>query len=150
MQEKPETQITRVSTALARPNSLAMPSAMRNPDVSLAELWRKIWKRRFAASLFAAAIFLLVALYTFLKKPVYESVAELRVDSSQQGSLGLEDLVSQKLADSDSEGGRLQTELTILQCAPVSMQVIKNLDLGHREEFAGKKLMAKVNAVDPT
>jgi capsular exopolysaccharide synthesis family protein len=117
--------------------------------VSLGEIWLKIWKRRVAASLFAGAILLIVVLYTFLKKPVYESVAQIRVDSSQQGSLGLEDLVSQKLADSDSEGGRLQTELTILQCPPVSMQVIKNLDLGHREEFAGKTLMAKVNAIDP-
>ena len=128
---------------------LALPPGFRPAEVSLGEIWAKIWKRRVAASLFAGAILLIVVLYTFLKKPVYESVAQIRVDSSQQGSLGLEDLVSQKLADSDSEGGRLQTELTILQCAPVSMQVIKNLDLGHREEFAGKSLMAKVNAIDP-
>jgi capsular exopolysaccharide synthesis family protein len=101
------------------------------------------------ACVFGGLIFLAIVLYTFLKRPVYESVAQIRVDSSQQGSLGLEDLVSQKLADSDSEGGRLQTELTILQCAPVSMQVIRNLDLGHRVEFAGEKLMAKVNAIDP-
>jgi len=149
MQNKPETQITRV-TALGRvSHSVALPPILRSPEVSLGEIWVKIWKRRVAASLFAGGIFLAVVLYTFLKKPVYESVAQIRVDSSQQGSLGLEDLVSQKLADSDSEGGRLQTELTILQCAPVSMQVIKNLDLGHREEFAGKKLMASVTAIDP-
>jgi capsular exopolysaccharide synthesis family protein len=149
MQSKPETQITRVSALGLAPSSVALPRVLLNPDVSLREIGAKIWKRRVAASLFAAGIFLVIALYTFLKKPVYESVAQIRVDSSQQGSLGLEDLVSQKFADSDSEGGRLQTELTILQCAPVSMQVIKNLDLGHREDFAGKKLMAKVTAIDP-
>jgi len=149
MKRKPETQITRVTTAGLTPNSVALNRVLRNPDVSLQEIGAKIWKRRVAASWFAAAIFLLIALYTFLKKPVYESIAQIRVDSSQQGSLGLEDLVSQKLADSDSEGGRLQTELTILQCAPVSMQVIKNLDLGHSEDFAGKTLMAKVDAIDP-
>ncbi|MBS1851087.1 MAG: polysaccharide biosynthesis tyrosine autokinase [Acidobacteria bacterium] len=109
----------------------------------------KIWKRRLAASTFAAFLFLLVALYTFLKRPVYESVAQIRVDSSQQASLGLEDIISQKLSDSDSEGGRLQTEVTILQSPPVSMQVIRNLDMGHRVDFAGKELAAKVNAVDP-
>jgi succinoglycan biosynthesis transport protein ExoP len=147
MQNKREIQITRPN-ALGRV-SVSLPPALRNPDVSLGEIWLKIWKRRVAASLFASGIFLAVALYTFFKKPVYESVAQIRVDSSQQGSLGLEDLVSQKLADSDSEGGRLQTELTILQCNPVSMQVIKNLDLGHRESFAGKTLMATVNAIDP-
>ncbi|HXZ33152.1 MAG TPA: polysaccharide biosynthesis tyrosine autokinase [Terriglobales bacterium] len=149
MQNKPERQITRVAALGRVSNSVTLPPVFRNPDVSLGEIWLKIWKRRVAASLFAAGIFLAVTLYTFLKKPVYESVAQMRVDSSQQGSLGLEDLLSQKLADSDAEGGRLQTELTILQSAPVSMQVIKNLDLGHREDFAGKKLMAKVTAIDP-
>ena len=149
MENTPERQITR-ATALGRlSNSVALPPVLRPADVSLGEIGHKIWKRRVAASLVAGGILLAVVLYTFLKKPVYESVAQIRVDSSQQGSLGLEDLVSQKLSDSDSEGGRLQTELTILQCAPVSMQVIKNLDLGHREEFAGKTLMAKVNAIDP-
>jgi polysaccharide biosynthesis transport protein len=149
MQSKPETQITRVTGLGLSPSPIMLPRALRNTDVSLQEIGAKIWKRRVAASLFAAAIFTLVALYTFLKKPEYESVAQIRVDSSQQGSLGLEDLVSQKLADSDSEGGRLQTELTILQSAPVSMQVIKNLDLGHTKDFAGEKLMAKVDAIDP-
>jgi capsular exopolysaccharide synthesis family protein len=149
MQNKPEARITRIPPMGRTSHLLDLPPGFRPAEVSLGEIWAKIWKRRVAASLFAGAILLIVVLYTFLKKPVYESVAQIRVDSSQQGSLGLEDLVSQKLADSDSEGGRLQTELTILQCAPVSMQVIKNLDLGHREEFAGKSLMAKVNAIDP-
>ncbi|SPE25611.1 putative Chain length determinant family protein [Acidobacteriia bacterium SbA2] len=149
MQNIPEQQLARVTARGRISGPVPLPPALRNPDVSLGEIWLKIWKRRVAASLFASGIFLAVILYTFLKKPVYESVAQIRVDSSQQGSLGLEDLVSQKLADSDSEGGRLQTELTILQCPPVSMQVIKNLDLGHREEFAGKTLMASVTAIDP-
>jgi succinoglycan biosynthesis transport protein ExoP len=149
MHDKPESRFGRITALKRAPNPVALPPALRNTEVSLAEIWRKIWKRRIAASLFAAAIFLMVALYAFLTKPVYESVAQIRVDSSQQGSLGLEDLVSQHMSDSDIEGGRLSTELMILQCVPVSMQVIRNLDLGHREEFAGKALMAKVSAVDP-
>lgn len=149
MLSNPESQISRVTALSQVSNTLALAPALRSTDISLGDIWLKIWKRRTAATLFAASIFLAVVLYTFLKRPVYESVAQIRVDSSQQGSLGLEDLVSQKLADSDSEGGRLQTELTILQSPPVSMQVIKNLDLGHREEFAGKKLAAKVTGIDP-
>jgi polysaccharide biosynthesis transport protein len=149
MQNKPETQITRVGGLGSTSHLVSVPRVFRDSDVSLQEIGAKIWKRRVAALLFAVTIFTLVALYTFLKKPMYESVAQIRVDSSQQGGLGLEDLVSQHMADSDAEGGRLQTELTILQCVPVSMQVIKNLDLGHTKDFAGKTLMAKVDAVDP-
>lgn len=143
------TQITRVTGLRQGAISSVSPTAFHSAELSLSEIWVKIWKRRLAASTFAAFLFLLVALYTFLKRPVYESVAQIRVDSSQQASLGLEDIISQKLSDSDSEGGRLQTEVTILQSPPVSMQVIRNLDMGHRVDFAGKELAAKVNAVDP-
>jgi len=115
MQNKPETQITRVTGPGLTPSPVSLPRVLRNPDVSLQEIGAKIWKRRVAASLLAATIFTLVALYTFLKKPVYDSAAQIRVDPSQQGSLGIEDLLSQHMADSDSEGGRLATELTILQ-----------------------------------
>lgn len=149
MPNQPEVQVSRTHALQRATHAISLPRTLRDTDVSLGDIWSKVWKRRVGASLFALALFSLIALYTFVKRPVYESIAQIRVDSSQQGSLGLEDLVSQKLADSDSEGGRLQTELTILQCAPVSMQVIKNLDLGHREDFAGKTLMAKVNAIDP-
>jgi polysaccharide biosynthesis transport protein len=149
MQEKPESRFARVAALERVPRPVALPPALRNTEISLGEIWRKIWKRRIAASLFAAGIFLVIALYTFTKKPVYESVAQIRVDSSQQGSLGLEDLVSQHMSDADIEGGRLQTEITVMECAPVSMQVIKNLDLGHSNDFAGKALIAKVDAIDP-
>ena len=140
------------TTALAPvplPTFPAYPPAAGPRQVSLADIWFTIRKRRVAIGVFTAAFFTVVALFTFLKKPVYESAAQIRVDSSQQGSLGLEDLVSQKLADSDSEGGRLQTEATIIQSRTVTMQVIKNLDLARKVEFAGKKLVARVGSSDP-
>ena len=130
MQNKPDTQITRVNGTGLTPNSVSLARVLRNPDVSLQEIGAKIWKRRVAASLFAVAIFTLVALYTFLKKPVYESVAQIRVDSSQQGSLGLEDLLSQHMSDSDIEGGRLQTELEDFAVRP-------SFHAGHQEPRPG-------------
>jgi hypothetical protein len=62
MQNKPDTQITRVPGTGLTPNAASLARVLRNPDVSLQEIGAKIWKRRFAASLFAAAIFTLYVL----------------------------------------------------------------------------------------
>ena len=88
-----------------------------------------------------------MALYTFSTKPIYESMAQIRVDPSQQGSLGLEELMSQKFSADDDV--RLQTEATILQSAAVCLQVIRELDLAHQANFAGKKMAAGIGSSDP-
>ena len=147
--ENNDTQLTRLIPPAQLANLINPYPATRGRELSLSDIWLKIWKRRLAAFIVATTIFGVIAVYTFVKKPVYESVAQIRVDASQQGGLGLEDLISQKLADSDAEGGRLATEMTILQSPPVSMQVIKKLDLAHKVEFAGKKLPGMVNTADP-
>jgi capsular exopolysaccharide synthesis family protein len=115
--------------------------------LSLAEIKFVLWKRRLAIGACAMVTILLVGLYTFLKKPMYESVAQLQYDASQSGSLGLEDLISKKLSDGDGDV-RLQSQLVILQSDKVSMQVIKDLSLARRPDFAGKMATA-VSTLDP-
>src|SRR5262249_36452195 len=73
-------------------------------QLSLADIWFSLWKRRVAIFLCTIGVFSFFALYVIVKRPIYESIAQIRVDSSQQGGLGLEDLVSQHFSDSDSEG----------------------------------------------
>lgn len=124
-----------------------LPQQPMERDASLAELWLTLWKRRHAVMFFTAGVFLLAAIYCFWKTPVYESVARIHVDPSQQGGLGVEQLIAQQLAnDYDS---RLQTQVQILQSNTVSMQVIKDLDLAHKEVFAGKNLASKITETDP-
>jgi succinoglycan biosynthesis transport protein ExoP len=133
----------------------AMPFILAGGDVShasdhglsLAEIWFVVWKRKLAISAFTLTTLVLVGAYSFLKKPVYESVAQLQYDSSQSGSLGLEDLISKKLSDGDSDV-RLQTQLTILQSDKVSIQVIKDLALARRPDFAGK-MAVHASTLDP-
>ena len=117
-------------------------------ELTLADIWLVIWKRKLVITLVAASTFLLGALYTYLKKPVYESTAQIQIDPSQQGSLGLDDIVSKALSPSDFDS-RLQTQVKILQSDTVSMQVIKDLDLAHKEAFAGKKRAASILVSDP-
>jgi len=124
------------------------PSISFERELAFVDIWRVIRKRKLAIMLVAASAFTVGTLYTFLKKPVYESVAQIQIDPSQQSSLGLDDIISQKLSSSDVDT-RLQTQVKILQSDPVSMQVIKELDLAHNEAFAGKKLAASIRVSDP-
>ena len=125
-----------------------LPQQPMERDASLAELWLTFWKRRHAVVFFAAGVFLLAAIYCFWKTPVYESVAQIHVDPSQQGGLGVEQLIAQQLAANDFDS-RLQTQVQVIQSNTVSMQVIKDLDLVHREAFAGKKLASRIKETDP-
>ena len=117
-------------------------------ELTLADIWLVIWKRKLVIMLVAATTFLLGALFTFLKKPVYESLAQIQIDPSQRGSLGLDDIISQKLSSNDFDS-RLLTQVKILQSDTVSMQVIKDLDLAHKKAFAGNKLAARISVSDP-
>ncbi len=116
-------------------------------ELTLADIWLVIIKRKFTIMAFTLATLLVVCLYTFLKKPVYESVAEIQFDPSQSGGLGLDDVISQKLSDSDTDS-RLQTQVKILESDTVSMQAIKDLGLARNPVFA-KKLANQVTTPDP-
>ena len=97
---------------------------------------RLLVRRKAAILGFAAAIFCLVAAYTFLKTPVYEGVARLQIDPNRSASLGLDD--SEKASASVDVDGRVKTEVAIIQSDTVAMQVMKSLGLYANPHFAGK------------
>ena len=118
-------------------------------EFTLADSWFTVWKRRRVMALFTLATLLLVSLFTFLKKPVYESVAQIQYDSTKSGSLGLEEMISQTFSSGDADQ-HLQTQAKILESDTVAMAVIKRLDLAHKEEFTGKLDGAeKIDTKDP-
>lgn len=121
--------------------SLASPAAMERhspaqQQLSLVDMWRVLVRRRTVIVGFAAAIFCLVAAYTFLKTPVYEGIARLQIDPNRSGSLGLDD--SEKASSPVDVDGRVKTEVAIIQSDTVAMQVMKSLDLYANPHFAGK------------
>jgi len=116
-------------------------------ELTLADLWLNIWRRKLTILFFAAAVLLLVGAYTFLKRPVYESVALIEYDPSSSASLGLDDLLSKTFAANDSDA-RLQTQVKILDSDTVAIQVIKRLDMGRNPAFAGE-LAKEITTADP-
>lgn len=116
-------------------------------EVSLSEVWRTVIKHKLLILCCATLVFGLVALYTALKAPVYESISRLQIDPSRSSSLGLDDLLDEKLGSGDSNS-RIQTEVKILQSDTVAMRVIDTLRLAKQPAFAGE-LASRVTVTDP-
>lgn len=102
-------------------------------QLSLAEVWRTVVRRKLAIVSCALLIFLAAAAYTFLKTPVYEGLARLQIDPSLSSSLGLDNNDKSPPVDADS---RLKTEVAIIQSETVALQVLKSLALYRNLHFA--------------
>jgi succinoglycan biosynthesis transport protein ExoP len=114
-------------------------------QLSLADIWQVLARRRRVILGVAAAIFLLTAAYTFLKTPVYEGVARLQIDPSRSSDLGLEQ--QDKASSAVDVDGRVKTEVAIIQSNTVAMQVMKSLGLFSNPNFAGKYAIAPTQDV---
>jgi polysaccharide biosynthesis transport protein len=106
-------------------------------ELSLNSIGRTIFKRKLIILCATAVVFCAVAVHTFSMTPVFESVVRLQIDPSRSASLGLDDLISEKLGSGDS-GSRLQTEVKLIQSDTVAMRVINSLGLAKHPAFVGK------------
>src|SRR5271166_3079716 len=68
--------------------------------------------------------------------PQFEAIARVHIDLSRSTNIGIEDLIEQKLGGGEDSSEKLQTELRIMQSESVVLEVIKTLDLYHKEPFS--------------
>ncbi|MDR3764201.1 MAG: polysaccharide biosynthesis tyrosine autokinase [Acidobacteriota bacterium] len=108
-----------------------------DPELSFDEVIRVVLKRRWLILGTVLVFFGLVALYTFSKAPVYESAVQLQIDPTRSSSLGLDDLLEQKMGTSDG-GSQLQTEVKIISSDTVALRVIDSLGLAQQAGFVGQ------------
>ncbi len=84
-------------------------------------------------------IFLAVALYTFIRTPIFRTAATLQITQDNPGSqLTMDDKLS-KLTGSDSLEKFQQTQYKILQSQSVAQRVIQALNLPGHPDFKGIK-----------
>src|SRR5208283_2425311 len=90
-------------------------------QLSLADVWSVVARRKASILLFAALVFGLVTAYTFLKTPVYEGLARLQIDPTRPNILDLDN--SDKSAPTEVDS-RVKTEMEIIRSNTVATQVI--------------------------
>jgi capsular exopolysaccharide synthesis family protein len=116
-------------------------------ELSLAQVFRTVFKRKWIILFSAVAVFCAVAAYTLTLKPVYESIARLQIDPSRSADLGIDDMLSEKLGTGDASG-RILTEVRVIQSDTVAMRVIDTLGLAKQPAFAGKRALS-IRGTDP-
>jgi len=137
MPENHQSLIVRPRAEISSPSPAWMERRIpAQQQLSVADIWQMLVRRKAAILGFTAAMFCLAAAYTFLKTPVYEGVARLQIDPNRSASLGLDE--SEKSSASVDVDGRVKTEVAIIQSNTVAMQVIKSLGLYANPHFAGK------------
>jgi succinoglycan biosynthesis transport protein ExoP len=94
------------------------------PGLSLSDLFRMLVKRSRFILVMGIACGLAAFLYATLTKPVYESSATLRIDSSRAGSLGVSDPAAPNVQD-DSE--IIKTEMGVMKSESVALGVLITL-----------------------
>ncbi len=112
------------------------PSPDQDPEneISLTDIHRALFKHKWLILITTLLVFAASVLYTALTPKVYESRVTLQIDPGRSSSPGLEDLINEKLG-SDEGGGRLLTEVRIIESATVASRVIDTLNLAQNPAF---------------
>ena len=137
---------------LAAGNVPAMTTAMaaeppREEELSLASVFRTVLKHKLIFLGVAVLVFGAVVIETLTMTPIYESTSRLEIDPSKSSSLGLDEMINQKLGSSEDSNG-IQTEVRVIQSDTVAMRVIDGLALAKSPVFAGKNA-ERVTVTDP-
>lgn len=110
------------------------PILEQQSEMSIRDIGRILLKSKW---LIAGCTILCTALslgYIVWKTPVYQSSAEIQIDSSRLGSLGLGDLLNAGFEDDDV---KVQTDIEILQSETVAMAALAALPPAEQRAFAG-------------
>jgi polysaccharide biosynthesis transport protein len=102
-------------------------------EISLAELWRLVVKRR-VTLFFCVALFAILAVVGSLILPTrYEAVGRLSLDFE---SNALQDSLANLPGGDDAESPKLQTQVKVLETESLAWEVIKRVRLDQRLEAA--------------
>lgn len=113
--------------------SLVIAPPRQSDEMSLADIWRVFYRRKWIMLVTTMLVFALSALYCFLLPPIYESSATLQLDPNRTAQMGMQDLLSGSLlSDSDRLMG---SEIRVMQSDTVSAMAIKEMKLVKSPHF---------------
>ncbi|MFB3917505.1 MAG: GumC family protein [Terriglobales bacterium] len=116
---------------------ITAPTDRLDDDVTLHEIWRVLRKRKWAILGCVVVMVVAAGIISLLLPRRYEAVARVLVNPRDSNALGLDPMDA--LADS-SLGNDIvqQTQVKVLQSDPLAWDVIRQLRLDQRQDFAGK------------
>jgi polysaccharide biosynthesis transport protein len=109
-------------------------------EISISDLLAILRRRAGIIATCVGVAVVLAAAYSLLATKKYEARARIAVNSQNSDALGLEDL---NLPIGGDATTKLETQVRILQSESLAWEVIGNLRLDQREDFAGKELVSQ-------
>jgi len=116
-----------------------LPMAVTHPlDETLVAEVRRMFRRhlRLIATCTAACV-LLAGFYLLLKAPQFEAVAQIEVRPAGSNSLGLDEMAA-KLFSPAEANTELQSAVQVLQSNTIALDVMQQLRMAERSDFAGR------------
>lgn len=109
---------------------------VQGDDVSLAEVLRPLWNRRWVIIFCTLLITLMVAVYVSLLKPTYQATAILMIGNNKPtNTLSINNAFNESSATAE----QIQTQYELLRSRKFAERVIARLNLTENEEFSGQK-----------
>ena len=103
----------------------------------LPEVWRMLRKRRLLITGCVLGGLFLAGLYILVKSPRYEATARIEISPAGTNAMGLDELASRVLSPSDPTI-QLQSAVAVLQSKTIALDVMKQLRMAERKDFAGR------------
>src|SRR5262252_7491012 len=124
--------------ALYERNRTLTPLALSSQidEVLVAELRRMLRRHLRMISLCTAACLLLAGGYLLIKAPQYEAGAQIEVRPAGSNSLGLDEMAA-KLFSPAEANTELQSAVQVLQSNTIAVEVMQQLHMAERSDFAG-------------
>ena len=106
-------------------------------EALVAEVRRMFRQRRRLIAACTVACLLLAGVYLFIKAPQFEAGAQIEVRPAGSNSLGLDEMAA-KLFSPAEANTQLQTAAQVLQSKAIALDVMRQLRMAERSDFAGR------------
>lgn len=124
---------------------VAMPSQI--DEVLVTELQGMFRRHLRMISLCTAACLLLAGGYLLIKAPQYEAGAQIEVRPAGSNSLGLDEMAT-KLFSPAEANTELQSAVQVLQSNTIAVEVMQQLHMAERSDFAGRWQQERNTSLD--
>jgi capsular exopolysaccharide synthesis family protein len=103
---------------------------------NLREYFHVLLKRKWTIIVTFLSIFLMVALYTFIRTPIFRASANLQITEDNPGArVSADERITKYLTSSESEDKFMQTQYKILQSWSLAHRVVKAMNLAEHPQF---------------
>jgi capsular exopolysaccharide synthesis family protein len=117
----------------------------RADQLTLADLWRVLQKRRWLIVGSLVSVVVLVAAISFVLPRRYDACSRLLLDLEGSENLALDQVVMPVGVDLDT---KLQTQIRIVQSDTIALNVIQQLSLQNNPKFIGKQAVRSLRSFE--